>query len=127
MSVYNDNLKIENIIKEIARIKLAFPTLSEEFYDIFLDRIKENEFTNNKLHDAINNVIDNCIYPLPTIAQFLTFDKEIKMYNYSQILKIQQDTGQAFKCYRPIKSNYKIILWASLEDIEKYKLQLLNE
>lgn len=55
------------------KIKKSFPSLEAEFYDILCDRLKENEVTDNELTEAVNHVIDTCIYPTPTIAQFITY------------------------------------------------------
>lgn len=58
------------------KLKKAFPTLPEEFYDILCERIKEHELTDKRLIKAVNYVIDNCVYPTPTIANFILYDQE---------------------------------------------------
>jgi len=58
------------------KIKKAFPSLSGDFYDILCERIKENNFSDKELINAINHVIDTCIYPVPTIANFILFKHE---------------------------------------------------
>jgi hypothetical protein len=57
------------------KIKNSFPSLSAGFYDILCDRLKANNFTDEKLQNAVNHVIDTCIYPIPTIANFISFNK----------------------------------------------------
>jgi len=58
------------------KIKHAFPSLQKEFYDVLCDRLKEHEFSDERLLKAVNHVIDTCIYPIPVIANFIIFDKE---------------------------------------------------
>jgi hypothetical protein len=106
----------------------AFPQLSEEFYDIFQERIAENGFCDSRLTDAVNYVIDNCIYPTPTIASFLSYDKNIKLYTYEQVLKMLDENKKAFKTYKPVYfEQAKKPFYAHVNDIEKYRLTLWNK
>lgn len=54
-------------------IKGIFPTLSDAFYDVLCDRIKEHRFTDNEFTRAVKHVIDTCGYATPRIADFITF------------------------------------------------------
>ena len=58
-------------------LKSAFPKLSVEWYEILKKRLIEKGFTKQRFFDAVNYTIDNCIYPEPTIAQILSYDKKI--------------------------------------------------
>src|SRR6056297_3560852 len=80
ISVYNDELTKEFAAKMTEKIVKTFPKLSSQFFDIFYDRIRDNGFTDKRLKDAVNYVIDNCQYPEPTIAQFISFDKTVKLF-----------------------------------------------
>lgn len=111
-------------MKQIARIKAAFPSLPIEFYTILKDRIKENQFSNEKFIAAVNYVIDNCIYPTPTIANFLQFDEKVKFYTYNQFLKLVHENKNAGKQYKPCIVKFtKKPMWAHINDIEKFKLK----
>lgn len=68
----------------MARLKMAFPSLPVEFFRLLGERMKEKGFTDGKMKDAINHVIDNCKYPTPAIAEFLSFDKVVKLYSYQE-------------------------------------------
>lgn len=65
------------LTKSVDKIKKAFPTLPVGFYDVFCDRLKHYQFTDDRLLKSVNYVIDNCLYPTPTIANFIIADKEI--------------------------------------------------
>lgn len=93
LSLYEGSLDEPIIIENIAKIKASFPQLPIQFYSILTDRIKEKGFTNQQLIDAVNNVIDNCVYPVPTIANFLNHDKKVKLFTYSDMLKKVHDSG----------------------------------
>jgi len=59
----------------IVVIKKAFPSLPLSFYDIFIERLKANGFTDDRFKEAVNHVIDTCKYPTPTIGNFISFKK----------------------------------------------------
>lgn len=123
VSIYTGPLTAKCIIENIAKIKKAFPALPLGFYDVFMDMIKENTFTDTRLRDAVKHVICNCQYPQPTIAQFISFDKRFKVYTYSQYCKLC-DEGDG-KNYQPvaINGNTKPV-WAHTNDINQFNLPL---
>jgi hypothetical protein len=93
ISHYQDKLTKEEIIKQTANIKCSFPSLPPEFYLLFSERIRDNKFTDKRLRDSVAHVIDTCVYPNPTIAQFLSFDKREKLFTRNEMLKIVNDGG----------------------------------
>lgn len=113
------------MIESVQRIKGAFPELPAEFYDVLQERIKANGFTSERLRDAVSNVIDNCIYPRPTIAQFITYDKRITLYTYEQILNKLKDYGEdIWKSYRAIKlPGLPKKVWIHINDIAEYNIK----
>lgn len=74
-------------INQVKRLSTAFPTLPEGFYDILLERIKENGFSDQRFQDAVSNLIDTCPYPQPTIANIISWDKKIKLYTYCEVVE----------------------------------------
>jgi len=126
LSVYDDNLTTENIVKQMAKLKSAFPSLPATFFDILSDRIKDNVFTDKRLIDSVNNCIDLCVYPTPTVAQLISFDKRVKLYTYNQLIKMNNDTQGVFKYYKAIDTPELKTgrLYASLGDIELYNLKV---
>ena len=88
VSIYqNGELTTKNISNQITRLMKAFPDLPTGYYDILTERLKENEFTDQRLKDAVDNVIDTCTYFKPTIADVISFDvkKEITPPAYKKI------------------------------------------
>ena len=75
----------------ILTIKKAFPKLPIEWYDIMSLMITEDGFTDKRLIDATKNLIRTCIYPEPTIANFINFDKIKKVYTNEELLEITKD------------------------------------
>jgi len=126
MSVYADKLTPRNTAVMIKKIQQTFPTLPEGFYAVLMDRIKANDFTDQRLKDAVTHVVDNCIYPTPTIAQFVSFDRRMKLYTYNQVLKLNDELlGKAFEFYRSVRiGNNEKPIYAHANDIKEFNLTL---
>lgn len=119
ISIYSGELTKECVAVNLMKVKNAFPALSQEFYNIFAERVKDNHFSNQRLTDAVQYVIDNCIYPQPTIAQFISFDKKIRLYTYEQAF---DNIGLV-----PVKlENRKSIVWISKMDAETFNIKIYN-
>lgn len=101
----------------MAKVKKSFADLDKDFFEIFSDAIKRNGFSDGRLNDAVNFVIDNCIYPRPTIAQFISFDKKVKIYSYTEIL-VKVNLGDSFENYKTIAKDK----WIKKYDAEMYGL-----
>ena len=125
-SIYRGELTGPCLVECIAKLRAAFPALTDDFHSVFGSRIKELGFGDKRLKDSINHVIDNCIYPTPTVAQFLTFDKRVKLYTYDQMVKLNNElNGLAFKIYNAVHvGTADKPMWASVQDIQNYNLRI---
>ena len=85
ISRYTGELTPQTVSKSIAKVKASFPQLPPEFYNVLIDRVKNAGFCDERLIDSVNYVIDNCIYPNPTIANFISFDKKKQLYTYVEV------------------------------------------
>ena len=59
--------------------------MSNEFYNILSERIAENGFSDERLKDAVNYVIDNFQYKELNVSDIIKFDKKVKLYTYSDV------------------------------------------
>ena len=73
-------LEITNMVRH------AFPSITTEFLRLLVSRMRAENFSDQRATDAVNHVIDNCEYPLPTIARFLSFDRRKRVYSYNEML-----------------------------------------
>jgi hypothetical protein len=114
----------KGITENIALIKAAFPKLENLYFDILIEMLKDDNFVDDRLKDAVKHVIKTCVYPEPTIANFLSYDKNIKVYDYSQYLKLVNELGtKTGELYKSVRShNAEKPVWVHVNDIEKYKL-----
>lgn len=106
LSLYQGELTHEVLNKSAARIKAAFPNLKPEFFMLLNEMLIKQGFSDQRLIDAVDHVISNCIYPTPTIAQFLSFDKTERLYSYNEMLKIVNDGDvKAFSKHESVEIN----------------------
>ena len=125
ISLYKGSLSTPCVIQTITRVKNAFPTLPEGFYEIFSERIIDCGFTDERLKDAVNNVIDTCVYPTPTIAQFISWDKRVKVFKYPDIVKMAEDDPKVFDRYKRVEmEGLPEAVWIHVNDIAKYKIKV---
>jgi hypothetical protein len=127
ISLYKGQLTTKKLIEGVSIIQKSFPSLPISFYEIFKDRIKANNFTDERLMDSITNVIDTCVYPTPTIAQFISFDKRVKVYKYPEIVKMVDDDPNAFDRYkRIVMEGLPEAVWIHVNDIAKYNIKSIT-
>ncbi len=128
ISIYKGGIiSNESIIKYSIKIRYAFPALPPEFYDVLLEMVKEENFTDERFRDSVHYVIKNCHYPTPTIADFISFDRRFKVFTYDEMLKKLDEMGGD----RKIWDSYKRIklpgrpepVWIHVNDIAMYKIK----
>lgn len=124
ISLYTDDpAGVKDIIQAASVIKKSFPSLPVGFYDVFGDRVIANKFTAQRLKDAVTYVIDNCPYPTPTIANFISFDRTVKFRTHEEMCKEALTYQQVWQEWLPVKMpNMPKTVWIFANDIEKYKL-----
>lgn len=78
------------------RLQSAFPKQTKEFFNVLAERLIANGFTDERLTDAVNNVIDNFRYKELNIADIVCFDKKMKLYNYQEACRLVTEKGYKF-------------------------------
>ena len=120
ISIYTGDLSTKTIIKTNKIISDCFPDLEQGFYNQFNRLIKNDGFSDQRLIDAVDHVIKTCIYPRPTIAQFLSYDHRIDLHSYQNIKKMCNTNYNAFEEYQYVESLKK---YAHKSDIKKWNLE----
>lgn len=94
------------------------------FYDTFDDRVRAKLFSKQRLMDAVDFVIDNCVYPTPTIANFVSYDRTVEFKTYDQICKIAINDPDIWNQYSAIRfPDMPQVVWIFNNDVVKYKLE----
>jgi hypothetical protein len=86
LSIYTGERTKKGISEVSARIMKAFPGWSREQTEILMDRFAENGFTDQRMMDAANHVIDTYegYGRVPNIANFIQFDKQYRLFTIQQ-------------------------------------------
>lgn len=124
LSVYHGNITQENFVSCVARIRVAFPDLDRGFYQLLKERIREKGFSDQRLTDAVNHVIDTCPYPTPTLANFLSFDKRVKLITYQELCTLIGKGEATMDAYERMRINGKVFF---VRKDEKRLYNLPNE
>lgn len=79
---------LDQIKSECKRLKTAFPQLQPDYIALLITRIVDKKLPAARLTDAINNLIDNFTYPVPTIGDVIGFDKKVKLYTHAEVSEL---------------------------------------
>ena len=118
------------IALNVIKLQKSFPKLTDGFYDVFITRIRELNFSADRLTAAVNFVIDTYQFPQPAVALFTSFDITVKLFTYQQAAQYQYENQSTPNCILPVRiPGRNKPLFAKFEDIETYNLipwKLLN-
>ena len=85
ISVYSgQTADTKTVATELRKLKAAFPAIENEYINVLSERIHANAFTEERIKDAVGNLIDNFKYPRPSIADVISFDKRVRLFSYSE-------------------------------------------
>ena len=109
MSKYKKGeLTIECVSKAAKKLTNAFPQLDKGFFNVLWERVRELEFSDKRLIDAVNNVIDTCPYPQPTVSNIVSHDKIVRLYTHDQMLEIMKYDDNIFEKCKIFKNENRI-------------------
>lgn len=108
ISVYSGKIATKDHVKsETKSLMAAFPDVNEDFIALLTRRLIDNKFTNERVTDAINHVIDTSPYKRPAIADIISFDRKVKIFTYKEIRDKCRPDYLAFDRYERIEINGK--------------------
>ncbi len=125
-SLYSGDIVSDGtILNGCKAIKQSFPSLTAEFYVDLSETVKRERFTDARFRDAVDHIIKTCVFSVPNIADFVSYDKKVKVYDYEGYLK-QCNEGLG-KNLVPMKlGNPPKPVWVHISDIEEHKLNTVN-
>jgi len=126
LSVYGEGEFSKPVfVKSLKDLQQSFPQLPVGFYDTLHDRLVENRFTDQRLKDAVGNVIDTCKYPMPTIANIISYDKVVKRYTYNEMCDLAMQCGpKTWDNYGSLKTVEGRVYWISRAEAEQYGIKI---
>jgi hypothetical protein len=90
ISTYTDRLATkEEIAVGMAKLCSAFPKMESGFWSILAERIVANNFTQERIKQSVEYVLDNFQYKELNIADVIKFDKRVKLYTGNEFMNAQ--------------------------------------
>jgi predicted methyltransferase len=99
--------KIDHVKNECKRLQAAFPQTPPQLILILTQRIVEKKISGQQITDAVNNLIDNYKYPVPTVAEILSWDKKVKLYKHSEVVELIPK-GYDFTMFEKVEINNQV-------------------
>lgn len=124
LSTFTDGWDHRKNAESIKRIKQAFPNLNDDYFDVLFEMLKKENFTSQRFSEAVDYVIKTCVYPTPTIAQFLRYNRTVKLYDYGQMIDAAEKNKDIFSERLPIQID-GYVFWAKKKDVEMFNLELI--
>lgn len=109
ISLYNGvEASPQEVAIAMSRLKTGFPKMENAFFNLLAERVIGNGFSENRLKDAINEVLDNFRYKELTIADIIKFDKRVKLYSYNEVCALVSKGTASFSDFetREINGEY---------------------
>ena len=122
ISIYKGELTTKEMINQVKRLKSAFPNAEPGFFDLVMERAKETGFTNTRLVDAVNNVIDNFRYPQPMVSDVISFDRRVKLHSYLDMTEKVNRGGASVWDNFEVRDFDGTKFWIEKSDIVQYSL-----
>ena len=128
VSIYSGGRTKQGLMAAISKILIAFPGLSKEQADLLKDRFAENNFTDERMMDAAKHVIDTYegYGKIPNIANFIRFDKQVKIMTYRELCSAHDKGDLAFGDYEPVDMGGEKPFFAKAIDVDRYKIKRWN-
>lgn len=126
ISVYSGELTTVNTMEQVKRLRGAFPNIQKEFYDLLIERAKEKGFSDDRLTDAVNNLIDTFKYPQPRVADIISWDKRVELMSYNEMMDLYWASGGNWKGYVKQIIN-KRVYYVSKIELNKLGLDATDE
>ena len=129
VSVFQGGISKKHIWAQLNRLKEIFPDLDEYFLKELKEAFINNGFTDERIEQSVNHVINTCHYKKPYIALFIDFDIRFKVYSFEQFREMIYKNGRTlYGKYSLVKlPNKEKGYYVKNEDIERYGLQLFSD
>lgn len=120
VSLYNQPpITDEEIAVILDRLRDAFPNMRENFFSLLSERVIENDFTAQRLFDAVNNVIDNFQYKELNVADIIRYDRKARAYTYAEACEMVTRGEATFDDFKVIEDGGQVYRVLKIDLINK--------
>ena len=107
----------------VAKLSVAFPSMSNEFFNLLAERIAKKGLSAERLEYAIDHVIDNFSYKHLNISDIMSIDCKVTIMTYNEMLIEKDKRGCSTNEFAPIRiGDEPKPYWVHKSDKAKYKL-----
>lgn len=107
----------------VAKLSVAFPSMSEAFFNLLAERIAKKGISAERLEYAIDHVVDNFSYKHLNISDIMSIDRKVEVMSYSEMLNECSKRGCSTNEYAPLHiGDEEKPFWVSKADKQRYKL-----
>ena len=102
---------------------MAFPnTFKDEQQEVLAYMVVEKQIPLERLQDAVNNCIMTC-RGFPSVADILSFDRDIRMYTYNEVCAMWQKSEAVQDDFEKVRYDKKTY-WILKTDIAKHNINI---
>lgn len=113
----------QQIGASVAKLLVAFPSMSDEFFNLLAERIAKKGVSADRLEYAIEHVLDNFTYKHLTIADIMSIDRKVEVMSFSEMLAECYKRGCTTNDFAPIRiGDEPKPFWVHKSDKAKYNL-----
>ena len=109
--------------KEVAvgmkRLKVAFPKMGNEFFNLLSERVVDNGFSSDRLNHAINYVLDNFQYKELNVADIIRYDRKARAYTYAEACEMVTRGEATFDDFKVIEDGGQVYRVLKIDLINK--------
>ena len=73
----------QDIANETAQLLVVYPKMTDAFMAILMQEIVEDKWPIERVRDAVKSLKRKQLFPTFTIADFMSFDKPMRLYNHA--------------------------------------------
>lgn len=107
----------------IAQIRAAFPNLKDDWYNLLTAKIRDKKFTVQQFVDAVDNLITNCKYPNPQIADLLNYQKGVRIISRQRFLtEANGQSKEFYACFTAIDIDGELF-YANTSELKRNNVQ----
>lgn len=99
----NEPASIIQIRQCVHKLSVAFPQMSQDFFNLLAERIAKTRMSAQRLEYAVNHVLDTFTYKQLTIADILSIDVRCRVLTYAEMCNEASKKGVSTSDYSPVR------------------------
>lgn len=94
---------VMQIRQSVHKLSVAFPQMSQDFFNLLVERIAKTNMSSQRLEYAVNKVLDTFTYKQLTIADILSLDVRCRVLSYAEMCNEAARRNVSTDAYAPVR------------------------